>query len=211
MTKKQDYERFVELMNWAATMTAMPNGKSLGPLTLAFFDELAEYPFKAVAGAVREHCRSERFFPMLADIIQRIEGSEEDTAALAWADVLRAMGRWGYWDSVRFPDPAIHFAIAQMGGWIHLCATLKDETIPFRGKDFAQYYAMGKRLGPQARPVAYLVGKHEANARERNCHFRRVYDTATGKAIPESELPALGDGQAAALVRMVAGGMEVPA
>ena len=161
--------------------------------------------------ALEEHMGHSPYMPKPSDIREILEGSEDDRAALAWAEVLRAMGRWGYYDSVKFPDPAIHFAISQMGGWMHLCATLKDETIPFRGKDFAQYYAMGKRLGPQARPVAYLVGKHEANARERNCHFRRVYDTATGKAIPESELPALGDGQAAALVRMVAGGMEVPA
>ena len=209
--KKRDLSKFRELMHMAAVMTKT-YGKNVEDAVTVYFAALEPYSLAEVKAAVMWLCNyGDGEFPTVPDIRSRIEGSVEDRAALAWASVLRAMARWGYYDSVRFPDPAIHFAISQMGGWMHLCATLKDETIPFRGKDFAQYYAMGKRLGPQARPAAYLVGKHEANARERNCHFRRVYDTATGKAIPESELPALGDGQAAALVRMVAGGMEVPA
>ena len=214
MTREQDYKRFVELMEWAGVMTAIPNGKQIGPLALAMFDELAQYPFKAVALAVRSHCRSERFFPTLADIVQRIEGTAEDRAALAWAEVLRAMRRFGYYDSVRFPDPAIHYAISQMGGWKYLCATLRDDTLPFRQKDFAQHYDMGRRLGAQARPAAYLMGAHEMDCRARGFDMaRKVYDTATGNVIPESELPALtaGTGKTAEIVQMVTRKVEVSA
>lgn len=210
MTRERDYKRFVELLEWAKTLTTMPNGKELGAMALAMFDELAQYPFELVAASVRVHCRSEKFFPMLADIVKRIEGTEADAAATAWAMVLKAMRKWGYYDSVRFPDPAIHYAISQMGGWIHLCSTLRDETEPFRKKDFAGYYAVGRRTR-EAIP-AYLTGQHEAENRLHGHALpRQVWDVRTGQRVPEHELPALEGGQAAGLVRLVAGGMEATA
>jgi len=202
--RKQDWPKFRELMAHAANLTAMPNGKNIENVAASYFAELERYPLEAVAGAVRGYCRANRFFPALADIVTAIEGPEEDRAALAWASVLRAMSRWGYYDSVRFPDPAIHYAIAQMGGWMHLCATLRNDTEPFRRKDFAGYYATGRRLGAGAKPAPYLMGAHEADGRTRGFAAARcVYDTGTGRRVPESELPALAGG-GAPLARLLA-------
>ncbi|MBR1660283.1 MAG: hypothetical protein IJ705_08195 [Oscillospiraceae bacterium] len=166
-----------------------------------------------VKRALEEHMGYSPYMPKPSDIRQRIEGSDEDRAALAWAEVIRAMGRWGYWDSVRFPDPAIHLAIAEMGGWMHLCATLTNENLPFRQKDFAGYYALGKRmLAANVKAEPYLHGKHEAENRAHGYPQKRlVWDTATGKPVPESELPALIAPETAGLARLVAGAMAVPA
>ena len=213
--QKQDWEGFFKLMKHAANLTAMPNGKNLEDVAASYFVELEPYSLAEVTAAVRAYCHRPgiRFFPALGDITGQIEPSVEDTAAIAWADVLRAMGRWGYYDSVRFPDPAIHFAIAQMGGWMHLCATLTNDELPFRQKDFAGYYALGKRmLAAHCKAEPYLHGKHEAeNRRHGYAHPRLVWDTATGRPVPESELPALTAPQTGQLVQIVAGAMEVTA
>lgn len=150
------------------------------------------------------------YMPKPSDIREILEGSEDDRAAAAWAQVIRAMGRWGYWDSVRFPDPAIHYAITQMGGWIRLCATITDDTEPFRKKDFAGYYAMGKHTRENIPP--YLAGQHEAGNRMHGHALPpTVWDTSTGRSVPANELPALTSGKTAEIVRLVKGGMEVPA
>lgn len=205
--QKQDWPKFRELVTHAANLTALPNGKNLDNVATSYFAELEAYDLEAVAAAFRECCRSEKFFPALADIVARIEGPQEGRAALAWASVLKAMARWGYYDSVRFPDPAIHFAIAQMGGWMHLCATLRNDTEPFRRKDFEEYYTMGRKLGPRARPAPYLMGAHEADGRARGFAAalpRCVYNTETGRRVAESELPALGGGGASPMTRLLA-------
>lgn len=197
--RKDEFQAFQELMARTADVTVMPNGKELGRTTVALFEGLEAYPFAVVAEAVAAYCRTERFFPMLADIVSRIEGKAEDRAAAAWALVLKAIARHGHWDSVRFPLPAIHYAIDQMGGWRHLCCTLTTDSIPFRARDFAGYFAVGERvaawgddLGPgKVRVPAYLVGEHEVNNRARGYALRRVWDAETGQLAPEAELPAL--------------------
>lgn len=168
----------------------------------AFALLLKDFSLAEVKKALEDHMRHSPYMPKPSDIRERIEGTEEDGAALAWAMVLRAMRRWGYYDSVRFPDPAVHFAIAQMGGWPRLCATLTDETEPFRRKDFAGYYALAKRTRGGAPP--YLAGQHEAGNRLHGHALpREVWDVETGRRVPEEELPAL-TGPTAGIVQLVA-------
>ena len=216
MTLERDYKRFIELMQYASELTVLPNGKDIGKMSLAFFKELASYPFEAVQAAVEAHCREEKFFPMLADIVTRIEGRSEDRAAAAWALVLKAISRYGRVDSVRFPDPAIHYAISQMGGWRNLCQTLMTEEIPFRGKDFAGYFSMGERLASweaapgKVRVPAYLIGEHEISNRAQGYALRKVWDVSTGRIIPETDLPALQapQDQVAPIIELMAHGMK---
>ena len=192
-----DFSAFAEIMSRAAELTAIPNGKDVGRVTLALFHALAEFPLSAVAEAVEAHCRAERFFPMLADIVSRIEGRAEDRAAAAWAMVLRAMGRFGYYDSVKFPDPATHYAIGQMGGWRYLSEHLTAESAPFRAKDFARFFGIGERIAawenaPGKVAVApYLAGQHEAENSRKGYDRRTVWDAVSFRPIPAGQLPAL--------------------
>ncbi|MBQ8692622.1 MAG: hypothetical protein IJ576_02460, partial [Synergistaceae bacterium] len=55
-----------------------------------------------------EHCRTEKFFPMLADIIRRIDGTSEERAAVAWASIREAIRRHAG-DSIKFASPAMHY------------------------------------------------------------------------------------------------------
>ena len=192
-----DYPAFAGMMERAAQMTTVPNGKDIGRVTLILFQELAAHPLAAVREAVAAHCRAEKFFPTLADIVTRLEGSAEDRAAAAWAMVLKAMGRFGYYDSVRFPDPAIHYAVMQMGGWQYLSQHTTGETAPFRAKDFARFYALGERLAAwehtpgKVRVAPYLVGRHEFENVGKGYDHRKVWDAATFRPIPAEQLPAL--------------------
>jgi len=209
--QKADYPRFRELLLWAAQVTVVPNGKDAGEISLALFDALAGYPLDAVRDAVEAHCRAEKFFPMLADIVARIEGTAADRAQAAWALVMRAVERIGSWDSVRFPDAAIHYAISQMGGWMHLCEILTDTREPFLAQDFSRHFLMGERLSSwEERPggvkvQAYFPGRHEVDNRSKGLDRRRIFDAATGKEIKHSDIPAIEPPRSAPVVHLVSG------
>lgn len=191
-----DFPAFAEIMHRASELTTVPNGKDVERVTLALFQALVEFPLPAVTEAVDAHCRSERFFPMLADIVTRIEGKAEDRAAAAWAMVLRAIGRFGYYDSVKFPEPATHYAIAQMGGWRYLSEYLTAENAPFRAKDFARFFGIGERIAAwenepgKVRVAPYLMGQHEAENSRKGHDRRTVWDAVTCTPIPTAQLPA---------------------
>lgn len=194
----EDFKTFQGIMHQAADLTVMPNGKDIERTIIALFEGLKQYGLGDVSRAVSEHCRSERFFPMLADIVRRIEGSAEDRAASAWALVLKAIERFGHSDSVRFPLPAIHYAVQQMGGWRHLCRTLTNDDLPFRAKDFERYYLIGENIASwtdaegKTRVPSYLQGEHERNNISAGYDVpRRVWSVADGRQLSESEIPAL--------------------
>ncbi|MBQ9539527.1 MAG: hypothetical protein IJU95_09670 [Treponema sp.] len=196
---KQDYPAFSELMQRADAVTVMPNGKVLGQVITALFIGLKDYTLEDVVRAVDAHCRSERFFPMLADIVKQIEGDPRDRAALAWALVLKAERKYGTGRSIRFSDPATHFAIEKMGGWWHLYRVLNDANESFKAKDFTQLYCLGEkyaswdgRNGTTA-VIPYFPSEYEVNNRWRGFELEReVFDVETGERVSDSLLPALG-------------------
>lgn len=196
-----DFKIFEAMMMQTADMTVMPNGKDPDRVIIALFDGLRGYSLDDVRRAVADHCRNNRFFPMLADIVARIDGKAEDRAAAAWAMVLKAIGRYGHTDSVRFPHPAVHYAIQQMGGWQYLCETLTNDSVPFRAKDFAGYYMTGERVADwteasgKTRVPAYLIGAHEANnSRGGYDYTAKIWDTETGKPLDDCKAKALQSG-----------------
>lgn len=206
---QQDFEMFRKMMRAAADMTVMPNGKDTDRVIIALFEGLKQYSLDEICKAVSDHCRNERFFPMLADITSRIEGGAGDRSAAAWALVLKAVSRYGHSESVRFPSPAIHYAIEQMGGWCSFCAALTYDNMPFRAKDFAVHFSTGERVASwdheQGKTCvrAYLPGEHEVRNRGLG-HRVPVYEVESGKPIQAAALPESGlNKQATALVREV--------
>lgn len=63
------------------------------------------------------------FAPKPADMIRQLSGTRSDQAAIAWGKAFEAMQRIGAYTDVVFDDPAIHAAIADMGGWPKVCRT----------------------------------------------------------------------------------------
>lgn len=218
---KQDYPAFSELMQRADAVTVMPNGKVLGQVITALFIGLKDYALEAVVMAVEAHCRSDRFFPMLADIVTRIEGNVEDRAALAWSLVRKAVRKYGTGRSIRFSnDPVIHYAIEKMGGWWYLDRVLDDENEPWKFKEFARFYRLGeKRVSWKGENgttavIPYFPSEHEVNNRWRGFEQpRKVYDVETGELVSDSLLPALSAlrTQEARLIRNLAETMSVRA
>lgn len=194
MTRK-DFGDFKALVEEAAYLTAVSGEKDVGKTAASMFRALEKFPFAVVRDAFVAHCRQERFFPTLADIVERIEGKAEERAALAWALVMRAVRRLGASKSVRFPSPAIHYALEQMGGWRHFASSLTTDEEPFRAKDFALFFGIGERiaswdgLGGTRAVKPYLPGEIEHDNRGNNFIPRRVYDAEALAPIPERELP----------------------
>lgn len=162
-----------------------------------FFLLLQKYSLVQVKSALQEHMAASPYMPKPCDVIQRIEGRGEDRAAAAWALVMKAVSRFGHDTSVRFPSPAIHYALEQMGGWARLCMRLTDAELPFRAKDFAQFFAMGERCASwdgangTVKVPAHLAGTCELSNRTNGYALpARVYDAETGEVLEKQALPA---------------------
>lgn len=215
MTKDKHWKAFCLLIQGAdEALAAKPRSElALGMM----FRILQRYDFKVVQEAVEEHMRQGDFVVKPADIIRYIDGTAADRAALAWRMVVRAMQRLGHYDSVRFPLPAYHYAIEQMGGWQGLCQRLTDEELHFREKDFARFFEIGERVASwdhepgKVHVLPYLVGFYEADNRARGYALPAVKDAETGLPLPEMR-PALGSGEdeRPVFLRALAEGMRSP-
>jgi hypothetical protein len=215
--KDDQYSAFDYIMSKAALLTFMQRGKDWEGLVTAMFEELAQYDLEVIRAAIAAHVRSEKFFPTLADIVRRIEGSPEDRAKLAWQMVIRAIQKFGHGANVRFPSPAYHYAIAQMGGWTALCSKLREDELPFREKDFEQFFKIGEHVASwehaegKVHVPAYLSGFYE---RQNKIYAlpSKVVDVVTGEVLPNvAELEATHpQGKFPSVFQALVGGMKVP-
>lgn len=182
-----------------------------------FFLLLKKFSLAQVKAALQEHMAASPYMPKPCDVVRRIEGQPEDRAAVAWALVLRAISRFGYDTSVRFPSPAFHYAVGQMGGWAKLCMRLTEAELPFRAKDFARFFEIGERCATwdgangTVKVPAYLAGTCELSNRTNGHRLpARVYDVETGETLESRALlPPRGEVvpiMAALAERMRAGG-----
>lgn len=222
MERKTDWTAFVELVKSAALLTGKQNITD-GALKI-FFDVLEEYDIEHVRDAFGKHFRSPegRYFPTPSHIISQIEGTPEDRAAAAWALLERAILRYDSYTSVRFPRPAFHYAIRELGGWLKLCERYNDSSdreIAFMARDFKQFYAIGEKHCSAWNTVpSYFPGLFERDNEIGGYveHIPPVVDVETGKRIKQSELRQLssGDGVRKQLVEMtgfVAGAKKLSA
>lgn len=76
---------------------------------------------------------------VIAMIREKVIGSTEERALLAWAKVKAAISSHGFYKTVSFCDRVINGAIEAMGGWEKVSSFKIDEE-PFRAKDFVNLY-----------------------------------------------------------------------
>ena len=162
-----------------------------------FFLLLQKFSLEQVKVALQEHIGTSPYMPKPCDVARRIEGRPEDRAAVAWALVLKAISRFGHDTSVRFPSPAFHYALDQMGGWAKLCMRLTEDELPFRAKDFARFFEIGERcatwdgVNGTVKVPAYLAGTCELSNRANGHRLPpRVYDAESGAVLEGLALPA---------------------
>jgi hypothetical protein len=151
---------------------------------------LKRYDISRIKEAFKHHIETSRFPPTPADIINRIEGSEDSKALRAWAAVTRAIREHSSYESVKFDDPAIHWAIEKLGGWIYLCTILDTRNERFVMSDFSKLYTSvrGKVDWDMVQP--YLVGKIEMDNRSTG----HTVDMLGNSTIPEPKLIETGGG-----------------
>lgn len=160
MTQK-DWKNFTELISRVYRLYQRP------PLEVEdmrlFFDALADLPFDAVAEGVKRHmmaCTGEsgRFAPKPADIRLALFGTPEQAACSAWPKVQKAIKKLRSDSSVRFDDPAYHYAIEACGGWTQLCRMTPEDSEPL----FRRYYATAvrDRIGWKSVPE-HMPGERE--------------------------------------------------
>lgn len=153
-----------------------------------WFEALKGYDLETVSAALSRHAVNPdngQFMPRPADVVKLIEGGSDEVALAAWSKVDRAVRQIGTWESVVFDDPLIHYAIANMGGWIALGHKGEDEW-PFVRNQFVTLYR-GARMRSFEFP-AKLVGIAEAANSSRNVRQappRFVGDRAKALAVLE--------------------------
>ena len=136
------------------------------------------------------------FLPKPADIIRHIDGSSDSQAKVAWSQVDKAIRYHGAWASVVFvEEPRIHAVIAEMGGWIKLCAT-SERDYPFKQNEFEKRYRHYLQTWPVTYPLV-LVGIAEAqNVAQGLPITAPVYIEAIAKPKPQIELKSAPQGKA---------------
>ena len=129
----------------------------------AYFIALGDFPIGIVKDAFGQAIKRCKFFPKPAELIELIEGSDEDVGAMAWARVTRALEEIGTYETVDFQDAVLHRVILSMGGWSEMWR-IQDLTAReqgFRRAEFVRLYHALRRAPGIAPPV--LWGQHEGH------------------------------------------------
>lgn len=139
------------------------------------FTALSKYDLSSIARAVMDHIAHSSYPIKPSDIVEAIEGNASEKSLLAWEVFKSALEHHDAFESIAFPDAAIHFVIMRMGGWIRLANELYDLTdreLEFRSKAWRQLYEVGLKVASwtgedgKVRVPAYFVGESEVNNRQ---------------------------------------------
>ncbi len=157
---EHDANRFAEIMTGLAENF---NGKLSGPGIDMRFAVFSEFSIEQVEGAAMACVRNRKYsnMPTVAELIECIEGSEEDHKVFAESqaqEVLMAARRHGKYSNVRFADPVTNAVVRQFfGGWLQICGLAENKLIWFT-KDFVERYAAYKQRGVECTEVMRGIG-----------------------------------------------------
>ena len=191
---ENDRRAFYDILDAVNDLTIMPNGKDLERMKKILFANLLEYPLNVIASALNAHCRAEKFFPMLADIIKQIEGTPEERAALAWSLVMKAKRKYRLRKAIKFPSPAIHFAIEKMGGWEKVYWSVDDSNENFKAAEFQRFFKIGEKISSwngengKVKVCSYFPSEEEIYALRKGKKIKReIFDVENDKIINVNE------------------------
>lgn len=219
---KDDWRRFCALIAAADEVTV---GRARSEKALALmFRALQQYGYAEVEGAVAGHIAGCKFAVTPADVARLIGGTPEERSGLAWRVFLGVVERYGYYDSVRFPDPAYHYAVMQLGGWERVSRELMqlpERELQFRAKEWRMLYEIGLRTASwearhgRVRVPQTLTGFYERDNRDRRFadFVPRAVEIGAGFCLGSGvrELPAPSADPAEKLAHGTAGETEAAA
>lgn len=143
-----DKPRFAELMLALSETFREPVSSIRAEL---YFDALAYLPIESVEQAVRLAVKSKTFFPKPAELIELVEGNDNEQAAEAWTSFCAAVSRFGYTRTPDLPEATMETVRVVFGNWKAACAALPavsgDRGPELQGwrKQFMASYANTKR------------------------------------------------------------------
>lgn len=156
--QKSDRKKFIEIM--AGMQESFTPDKAVKPEKVEIYWEMfKDWRLDAFRNACMHVVRTKTIntFPLVAEIINARHGGS--VALMAWVQSRAAVGKYGCYQSVQFPDRVIHSVIEAMGGWIAFC-DCPDKDRPWRQKEFERLYAVMQDKGKHPE---YVVGIHEIN------------------------------------------------
>lgn len=119
-------------------------GKQMSDAQIAAYVQLLSgYDVDLVVAGIGAACKSCRFMPTVADILAAAGVGGDDLRkaharqqAYLVIDALSGVGVYGH---PVFDDPVTASIVRRMG-WRRLCATLRDDAVPFFVRDFVAHY-----------------------------------------------------------------------
>ena len=133
-------------------------GKPLSDIVVRMYlSALEQYPIEQLEAAAQQHMADPdrgRFMPKVADFVAAMEGDSEESAALAWDQLIR--GRDPFNRDVNEIDAAATSAIKSMGGWSVAIGQRNSADMPFVYKDFLVRYKAFKRRESQEKSLLNL-------------------------------------------------------
>lgn len=155
-----DRRLFAEGLEALAQLFNVDLSEPVVALYYAVARDLTDAQWKEVclrAVADRKH------MPRPSELLELAHGTKDDAAALAWAQVMKAMKRFGRYASIDFGDPAIHAAIRSMGGWSLLCLG-RLEDLHYRRRDFIDGHRLYSERGVTDEDARHIAGLDECAA-----------------------------------------------
>ncbi|MBW1728794.1 MAG: hypothetical protein JRJ62_14755 [Deltaproteobacteria bacterium] len=162
-----DFAQFSEML---LAMAEIYNKELSGPTIKLYWQILKPYPIEKITIAAQNILTRRKYstFPLPADFIEYInpQASLEERASVAVELVLDKMEFKGSWYSVSFEDKLIHATIERLGGWIKLCAEVRQmqsKELPFWKRDFIRLYSALAKMPNLESPGSRLIGRCEAD------------------------------------------------
>ena len=164
--RPDDVDAFVTEMGKTAELFGEPLSEGRA---LLYYEALADLPLEAALLALRSSRRRLRFFPKPVELRELLDGSPEDQAERALADLEAALREAHYYDTVRFEDSRVASAVlAVWGGWIECSEVRMRSEMPAwqheRKRFLAQYRML---LLEPAEADVVLPGWFEVDNRSR--------------------------------------------
>jgi len=157
---------FIETMSMLCDLYNKQVSESVFTLYHNIFKDYTIEQFnKAVEKCVKN--RPYNTLPKPAEILEYLEGTQDDKATVAWGEVNDAVNRGGYYKSIEFSDAITAACIEEMGGWMQLCCVLEKNWC-FSEKQFKDLYRLFLKRGvvENKRLLGHIEAKSSIEGRE---------------------------------------------
>lgn len=133
----------------AVLVASFPSAKLAPENVAAYVNALEDLSPRALGLAIRTIQSRSKFFPTISEIREAALASTtalvEQTAEVAWGQVLAAISEFGWARPPRFDDPLVERALQCTIGWYDLCTSDLSDGPSHRARFIAAYENLHRR------------------------------------------------------------------